>query len=82
MATIAKLEDADITLTLDEQEGAFRVLATRYDSTSVPVDALDATCGSLSEAIKAIMVFYVQEWESVFVKNRLSEKLAQAIQAG
>lgn len=81
MAIIAQLKDADTSLTLEQHGESFHLLATRYDSTSVPIDVLDQTYGNLSEAIKAILVFYVQEWESVFTRHHLSERLAQAIVA-
>lgn len=78
---LAQLTDADISLTLEQKGSQFNVKATRFDSITEPAAALDSTHGNLGDAIKAIMVFFVQEWESVFVQNRLSEKLAQAITA-
>ena len=81
---LASLNDADITLTLNELEATekpFQVLATRCDGISEPEVAHDQCYGTLGEAIKAITIFYVGEWESVFITNRLSEKMVSAIQA-
>lgn len=81
---IAELNDADITLMLHDLEAGekrFWVIATRCDGVSPPETVLDERYGSLSQAIKAIAIFYVSEWESVFITNRLSEKMVDAIQA-
>lgn len=81
MAVFAQLKDADTSLTLEQRGDKIHVLATRFDSVNPPVDVIDQDYANLSAAIKAIMIFYVQEWESVFVLNKLSEKMANAITA-
>ena len=81
MALLAELNDTDTTLTLELDQGAYRVLATQCDGMSLPVTVHDQTYGNLGEAIKAITIFYVGEWESVFIVNRLSERMVSAIQA-
>lgn len=78
---LAELNDADTTLTLTQTPDGVQVLATQCDGVSLPVTVHDQTYGTLGDAIKAVLVFYVGEWESVFIRNRLSEKLVDAIQA-
>lgn len=78
---IAQLNDADISLTLLQGEGGYRIVAERSDSIHPPEVVLNQEHANLGSAIKAITIFYVQEWESIFLRNRLSEKLEQALQA-
>lgn len=78
---VANLNDADISLFVYQDGLKFFVIAERSDSVNPAEVVLNQEYGSLGEAIKAITVFYVSEWESIFIRNRLSEKLEQAITA-
>ena len=78
---LAQLNDADITLELTQHGEQYIVSAVRTDSVHPPEKALYRTCDSLGEAIKAITVFYVAEWESILMRQPLSERLAKEILA-
>lgn len=78
---LAQLNDADITLELSKKGDKYEVSAVRTDSIHPPAVVHFKEYESLGEAIKAITVFYVSEWESIFIRNPLSEKLEQAITA-
>lgn len=81
MTVLAQLKDADTSLTLEQRGDKYHVTATRFDSVNPPETVVDTPFDTLAGAIKAITIFYVQEWESVFVLNKLSEKMDQAISA-
>lgn len=78
---LAELHDADTTLTLSQVPMGYQVLAIQCDGVSLPITVHEKTYGNLGEAIKAIAIFYVGEWESVFLVNRLSERMESAITA-
>lgn len=82
MEQLAQLTDADTTLNLARTDaGKYRVEAVQCDGCSLPRVVLDGEYDTLGQAIKAITVFFTSEWESVFITNRLSEKMKDSIQA-
>lgn len=79
MKAVAQFADADTTVTLFQNGERFHIKATRSDSFSPEYIEWEAHNLALAEAIKAIMLFYVREWEDVTNKHKVAERLLQAI---
>jgi hypothetical protein len=73
---VAELQDSSTTAQLYlNSHGTYTAVVFETDSVT-PQKVVDSKKGmSLSEAIKWLMLYYVEEWESVFARHALRDKL-------
>lgn len=76
---VAELSDCGTQAIMYRNGDKYQVAGYTVDGVSPPVLVQVCTHLSLSQAIKWMMLFYVQEWENVQRKDTLYERMAKAI---
>lgn len=78
---LAQLTDADTTFSIYSNADTFQLEAVRDDGVSPAYVVYQDEAPNLAHAIKALMVFFVGEWEPTQHANHLRDRLVEVIQA-